>query len=243
MRQETALDAGLAAYMERYGRDWTTPERVREYVDREDSQGPERYDGLNYLIALVPFERTDRVQILEIGGGQATLAAALLDQFPAGQATELDVSEPMRDLALERMVRFGPRFEYAVGDFVDGVMVGDIPTAFDVVISTRAIHHLPTPRKADLYRDIFSHLNNGGCFFNLDSVAPGSPELEAIYRDASARLRADRPNPQRAERPALPGHYYDPVETHLASLGAAGFEPVDVFWKQMNMTLIGGYKP
>ena len=243
MRQDVVPDAALAAYMERYGRDWTTPQAVRDYVDREESQGPDRYDGLNYLLAFVPCDRSREIEVLDLGGGQGMLAAAFLDHFPAARAIELDVSEPMRDLAVERMARYGDRFRYCVGDFVDGVLVGDIPSAVDVVVSTRAIHHLPGPNKAALYKDIFDHLKPGGCFFNLDTVAPTSDRLAAVYRDASANFRGDRPNPARGDRPALPGHYYEPAEAHLASLKVAGFNPVDLFWKQMNMTLIGGFKP
>jgi trans-aconitate 2-methyltransferase len=232
-------------YVGRYGHDWTDPEKVKDYVDRSDAQ-EDRYAALKYMVAFIPFDRALRIRILDIGAGQGVIAAAVLDQFPAGEAVGLDVSEPMRDFAMERMAKYGKRFSYHLGDFADGELPGDLQGPFDVAVSSRAIHHLPAENKAALYKDIFAHLTPGGCFFNLDTVAPSQPELRGTYRDASRYLRGERPDRSgtgAGRGGALTGHYYEPAQTHLEALRAAGFNPVDVFWKQMNVALIGGYRP
>lgn len=240
MRQDMTVDE----YVARYGHDWTDQTKVQEYVDRSDQQ-EDRYAGLKYMAALVPFDHALKIRILDIGAGQGVIGAAIMDEFPASQCVGLDVSEPMRDLAMERMAGYGARFGYHIGDFADGELPGDLPGPFDVAVSSRAIHHLPTPQKASLYKDIFDHLTPGGCFFNLDTVAPGTERLRALYRQAGRNLRGgvERGGGGGGQRGPLGGHYYDSAETHLANLLAAGFEPVDVFWKQMNVALIGGYKP
>jgi tRNA (cmo5U34)-methyltransferase len=226
------------AYLERYGHDWRTPERVREYVERVDRELDQRADGLAVMLALVPFEPDAALRVLDVGTGPGLIASRVLDAFPAARAIGLDVSEPMRDEAQQRMAGYGERFTFVLGDFVGG----DLPVAgpFDIVVSSRAIHHIPAQLKQRLYRAIFSGLGPGGGFFNLDSIAPAEEALRPVFRQASARL-AGRPPDTSAAHP--PGHYYDTVEDHLRFLREAGFTQVDCFWKRLALALVGGYRP
>ena len=223
-------------YLERYGHDWRSPERVREYVDRVDREIDQRAEGLAVLLALLPFSRDQAVSVLDIGCGPGLIASRVLDAVPTAQAVGLDVSEPMREVAGQRMASYGERFRFVLADFVEG----DLPDAgpFDIVVSSRAIHHIPAEHKQRLYRAIFSALRPGGCFFNLDSVAPAEEGLRPIFRDASARL-AGHPPELGAGR--LPGHYYDTVDDHLRFLREAGFTNVDCFWKRLGLALVGGF--
>ena len=52
-----------------------------------------------------------------------------------------------------RMARFGERFSYMFGDFADGVLPPNVVEAgpYDLVVSARAIHHLPAELMASLY--------------------------------------------------------------------------------------------
>lgn len=254
MVEDTQRELTAEAFIERYGHDWTSAEKVHEYVERSDRQATDRAEGFALMAAFAPFERDQQIRILDIGSGQGTVAAALLDAFPHAQAVGLDISEPMMQIAMERMARYGGRFQYCLGDFADGALPGDLPRPFEIAVASRSIHHLPAENKRRLYREIFDSLMPGGCFFNLDTVAPSDEGLRAIYRQASRALRerrgGDDPGregwPDRGARPegwqGLPGHYYDTAEAHLGFLAEAGFAPVDCFFKRMNNALIGGYK-
>lgn len=229
---------------EPWGHHWKEPERVREYVDRTDRQADERAGSFRYLVGLVPFDHAHAVRILDIGSGHGVVAGALLDQFPNGSAVGLDISEAMMAIGRERMARYGVRFRYHVGDFADGELPADLSGPFDVVVSSRAIHHLPSENKRQLYRAIFMILAGGGCFFNLDMTAPRDDSLKEIYRRAGEIVhgpRAERPMP-RANRTSRHAHFPQTVEEHLGLLSEAGFDPVDCFWKQLGNSLVGGYK-
>lgn len=242
MAEEIGRATGLP--WERYGHDWTDVEKVREYVERDDQRAGERAETFAHLAAFVPFERAHPLRILDIGAGHGVVAAALLDAFANASAVGLDASEPMMEVALERMAPYGDRFRYYLGDFADGDLPGDLLGPFEVAVSSRAIHHLPAPQKRRLYQAVFQVLTPGGCFFNLDTVAPPDDYLRELYRNASGFLRGrpvDSASP-RQNWPGLPGHYYDTEKDHLRFLAEAGFDPVDCFWKRMNNALIGGYK-
>jgi len=229
------------AYVERYGHAWNEPELAREYVERNESGENPRAEGFQVMIGVAPFNKTDSFRVLDIGSGQGSVAALVLDAFPNATAVGLDVSEPMRDIAAERMGRYGDRFNYQLGDFVDG----DLPVTgqFDLAVSSRAIHHLPTPNKQRLYAAIFQSLNPGGAFFNLDSVAPTDEDLRRRYRIAGRVMRGEPADGgDRGNRPSLPGHYFEPLDEQLGLLRTAGFTSVDCFWKRLGMTLLGGYK-
>ena len=233
------------AYVERYGHEWNVFEAAKEYVDRTDTEAEQRADAFHTLVGLVPHEAKDAIRVLDIGSGQGTAAAYLLDGFPNSRAVGLDVSEPMRQIATERMARYGDRFRYHLGDFVDGTLPNDMGGAFDVVVSSRAIHHLPTAKKQLLYTAIFQNLKPGGSFFNLDNVPPQEQYLRARYRDAGTVLRGEKVDYSAppSNRPSTPGHYWDSLAEHLRMLTEAGFSPVDCFWRRLAITLIGGYRP
>ncbi|MBM2810803.1 MAG: Methyltransferase type 12 [Chloroflexi bacterium] len=229
-------------YIERYGHDWTSPDLVRDYVERSDREADQRAEGLEIMAAMVPYEKSAPVRILDIGSGQGSVAAVLLDAYPNAMAVGLDVSDVMMKVAGERMARYGNRFRYHLGDFVDGTLPTDLVGPFDVVVSARAIHHLPTDQKRSLFRAIFNALAPGGGFFNLDMAPPREDLLKVHYRRAGSFMRGEPVGSARTPRPPTPGHYWETVEDQLSYLSGAGFSPVDCFWKRLANALVGGYK-
>ncbi|MEA2640454.1 MAG: tRNA (cmo5U34)-methyltransferase [Chloroflexota bacterium] len=230
------------AYVERYGHEWFSLETARAYVARTDQEGDDRADAFRVMASLVPFNPSDSFRILDIGSGQGVVAQVVLDAFPSSSALAIDVSEPMMTIAQERMARYGKRFDYVLGDFIDGGLPGAEGT-FDVIVSSKAIHHLKPPQKQQLFTTIYQALNPGGVFFNLDTVAPADDVLRARYRAAGRVLRG-LPAEETAgvNRAPTGGHYYITAAEHLQFLRNAGFPTVDVFWKRLGVSLIGGYK-
>lgn len=232
------------AYVARYGHEWNSPDLAREYVERSDRTAQLRADGFRIMLGLLPFEQSAPFRVLDIGTGQGFVAGLVLDAFPEARAIGLDVSEPMMQIARKRMAVYGDRFSYCLGDFVDGDLPGDVGAPFDVAVSSRAIHHLPPEKKQLLYRSIYRALNPGGCFFDLDSAAPPDDYLRERIRAAGRYLQGESAErgPERAGRIPLAGHYFITVGEHMRFLREAGFTSVDLFWKRLGMTLLGGYK-
>src|SRR5262249_39670135 len=158
---------------ERSGHNWHVADEAREYVERVDRED-RRAEGLALLTRLV---QTTPRRVLDVGTGQGLLAALFLDAFPSPEAVGLGSSRPMRAIATERMAPFGDRFQFVLGDFLSGALPPTLAGQFDVVVSSRAIHHLPSDAKQRLYAAIFDVLNPGGAVFNLDGARPADRDL------------------------------------------------------------------
>lgn len=221
----------------RAGHHWKEADRVADYVQNTDTAFPEAQEVYGILIATQPFERDATLRILDIGSGHGVVAGALLSALPNATAVGLDMSEPMMAEGRVRMAPFGDRFSYHVGDFADGEIPDDLEGTFDLIVSARAIHHLLSPDKAKLYAQIFSRLNDGGAFYNIDNMRPRDEFFRGVYRKMGHR--GTRPQgmgtPSGTERP-------DPVDDQVTWLRDAGFSHVDCLWKKLGRAMIVGYK-
>ena len=222
---------------------WKEPERVAEYIERWDREAEDTKRIFDVLTSIIPHDRQAAIRVLDVGSGHGVVAAAVLDAFPNATAVGLDISEAMMEEGSERMKRFGSRFRYQVGDFADGVLPDELGT-FDVVVSSRAIHHLTGDGKKSLFTSIYEHLDNGGCFLDIDNMRPRDDFMRGRYSYAADPNAAPRP-PRPADAPPRQGggrEFPEPVENQLDYLTAAGFPHVDCVWKSLGRALIGGFK-
>ena len=237
-----------ASSEQRAGHEWHEADRVAAYITRTDGEAAERGPIFDLMTRLIPSETDAPLSVLDIGSGHAVVAAAVLDRFPNAKAIGLDISDAMMAEGSQRMSRFGDRFRYVVGDFADGVLPPQVTSAgpFDVVVSARAIHHLPGPQMATLYASIFENLTPGGAFFNIDAADAPTHLLDTAYRRANADPRESRRRDRTEaefKQSQIDRQRDAPLAKHIEWLEAAGFESADCFWKRLSLALVGGYKP
>ena len=227
------------------GHHWQEPDRVAQYL--ESSDGRERATVFSLMTKLVNAEKDARLDILDIGSGHGPVAAAYLDAFPNAHAIGLDISDAMMAEGCKRMARFGDRFRYMVGDFGEGTLPQNVVQAgpYDLVVSSRAIHHLPPERMKRLYSDIHANLKPGGAFFNLDTASPENDFLADLFRSIRRTEQSSRPlrDPNAVPHTARFYHHKEAtLARHLEWLKGAGFVGYECFWKHLGRALIGGWR-
>ena len=202
--------------------EWTSPEHALAYLRRADTI-PHRAEGEATLLEEVPKEAA---RILDLGSGDGRLLGLLLLACPAARGVAVEFSPPMLDRLRERFSGEG-RVQV-----VDHDLEQPLPPlgTFDVVASSFAIHHLPHPRKRELYQEVWAVLGPGGVFCNLEHVASPSPRLHGRFLDALGLAPGEED----------PSNKLLDMETQLGWLREAGFEDVDCYWKWRELALLIG---
>jgi len=203
---------------------WTETQHAREYLERADLIS-HRGEGET---ALLEFIAARARRILDLGTGDGRLLALVRREHPETEAVAVDFSPAMLEAARERFA----------GDsrvsIVEHNMDSPLPRVgkFDAVISSFAIHHLVHARKRQLYGEIYTALNGGGVFCNLEHVASPTPRLhEEFLQRIGFTVETEDPSNKLLD-----------VETQLGWLREIGFAEVDCHWKWRELALLVGMR-
>lgn len=202
------------------------------------------------MAALLPFGPDDEFTFADLGAGTGNCARAVLAEYPRSRAILADFSAEMMGAGEEQMQPYAGRYQYVEFDLSKhGAWPGEIPAALDAVLTSLCVHHLPDPRKAGLFAEVFARLAPGAWYLNYDPVKTADPVVTAAWQRA-----ADRANPAAAhrrehltdeERARWENHvrFIAPLEPQLDHLRAAGFAGVDVYYKRLEYVIFGGCRP
>jgi SAM-dependent methyltransferase len=206
---------------------WQDPEFARAWT-AQDNQADILDLPRRMASGLVAQDRPEVRVVLDVASGPGAFLATFLRQFPDARGVCSDASPTMLETARERLAEFGDRVEYVLGDMTDLRGAG-LPGEVDVVITSRASHHLDRSSLRDFYVEAAGLLAPGGWLLNLDHIGPD----ETWNR----RLRALRKTFRAATGGADEGvkhHHNYPlcgIQDHLDGIAAAGLTDVDMPWR------------
>jgi SAM-dependent methyltransferase len=217
--------------------DWSDEDFVASWIERQKERAPERRREFVKVRALIPKTPQQEFRYLNLGAGHGELDELLLDHFKGANAVLVDTSLAMLAAARKRLARFGERVEYVQANLAKEAWTGAVSGPFDIVVSSKAVHHLEEPHLIrELYAAVYRMAGHGGMFLNLDYVRPARPMLAALApwaaKDPEAGLSGHRPHDDE------PGS----LAEHLGWLVEAGFGTADVLWKDMNLALMVGVR-
>src|SRR5262249_16999165 len=142
---------------------------------------PDRSRQVDVMIRLLQSAPHAPRRILDVGAGDATLLATLLQTFPDASGMAVDFSPPMLEQARNRLASLVSRATVIEADLSTPNGQTLVAGSCDAVVSGFAIHHLPHERKRALYEEIYSRLNEGGTFINCEHVSSPTPRLERLF--------------------------------------------------------------
>ncbi len=202
--------------------EWQSADHASAYLERAD-RVPHRAEGEAALLDELP---ASVHRVLDLGSGDGRLLALVLHSRPAVRGVAVDFSP----LMLDRLrTRFGSTPAVEVVEHDLGRPLPDLGR-FDVVTSSFAIHHLDHARKRALYGEIWSALELGGVFCNLEHVASASAYGHGRFLEALGTT------PEEED----PSNKLLDVHTQLEWLRTIGFTDVDCYWKWRELALLAG---
>ena len=204
---------------------WTSADHASDYLGRAGSIA-HRGEGEATLLEFIP---PDTRRVLDLGTGDGRLLALVKSSLAdAVEATAVDFSPAMLAAAGKRFA--GDSSVTIVTHNLDHPL--PVLGSFDAVVSSFAIHHLVHERKRELYTEIYTLLNAGGVFCNLEHVASATPRLHEEFLNALG-LTAETEDPS--------NKLLD-LQIQLQWLREIGFVDVDCLWKWRELALMVGRK-
>ena len=229
---------------------WKSDIGVSFWRSREGDRARRDAERRVMMAELLPFAPGEPFTFVDLGAGTGAAARTVLDHYPAAHAVLADFSPQMMAQGEVELEPYAGRYTYVEFDLTAaGGWPTSIPGPVDAVISSLSVHHLKDDRKQSLFAEILAHLAPGGWYLNYDPVMPPDPVVEEAWlragdrRDPSAEHRRKHMTDEEKLRYANHVRYMIPLEPQVGFLRAAGFEGVDVFWKELDYVIYGGRRP
>ena len=228
---------------------WKSAEHIDYWVATADERERRRGHHRRLLAALLPFAEDEEFTFVDLGAGTGAAARAILDHYGASSAILADFSPQMMEEGRRALAAYGGRYTYVEIDLAAGRWPKAIPHDAAAIVSSLCVHHLPDEGKQALFRGVIEHLAPAAWYFNYNPVITDDPVIEEAWQRAGDRLdpeaaakRASR-TPEEQSRYENHVRHMSPLDLQLGLLRAAGFEAVDVYWKELDHVIYGGRRP
>jgi tRNA (cmo5U34)-methyltransferase len=229
---------------------WKSEQGISDWIATAEDRERQRARPRRLMAELLAFDDRDAFTFVDLGAGTGAAAQAVLDRYPASRAVLADYSPQMVEEGRRVLAPYEGRYRYIEIDLAAGHWPAELAEGLDAVISSLCVHHLPDERKEQLFAEILQRLAPGAWFFNYDPVAATEPSVEALWqrvvdaRDpvAVANKRAHR-SPDEQARWENHVRHIVPVDLQVGFLQSAGFDAIDVYWKELDHVIYGGRRP
>jgi tRNA (cmo5U34)-methyltransferase len=229
---------------------WHSAEAVRAWAADAGRTDRDHQASRQLMAMLLPFAGDDEFTFCDLGAGTGAASRVILETYPRSTAVLADFSAEMMRAGERELEPFAGRYRYAEFDMsAPGDWPAGIPVALDAVVTSLCVHHLPDERKQSLFAEIFGHLVPGGWYLNYDPVLAPDALTAATWERAADRWDPEAAYRRRHRSPVDQARwenhirYLAPLDQQLGYLWSAGFEGIDIFYKQLENVVYGGRRP
>jgi len=199
-------------------RDLRTPEDINQWIDRLNSDWPERAEVMAHIRDQLKSLPVARPHVIELGSGPGLLAEFLLTEIPQMTYIGLDSSELLLTYAQEILTPFSDRARLIQADLNSDGWPNLLSEEAHAIVSMQSLHDLGGEAQVNrIYGIANKLLAPGGLFLNADLIVP--PQQE---------------NPKNPGRRSIP--------RHLELLQAHGYERVSCSLEAGEFGCVVGYK-
>lgn len=228
---------------------WKDPATAAQWA-AETAEREKRRGWPRALVAeLLPFNQGDTFTFADLGAGTGVGAAAVLARYPNAHAVLVEFSPQMAAEGRTALSEYEGRYRYLEVDIASGVWPDELSGGLHAVTTSLFVHHLPDLRKRALFAEVRERLVPGGWFYDYDQVTAPDPSVQSAWertidaRDPEAAARRAQRTPQEQARYENHVRYLGPLAPQISFLHEAGFEAVDVYWKELDQVILGGRNP
>jgi len=235
---------------------WKLPAIVNRFLSYRAAI-PLAQEQIGVMISILNSSMKPVESFLDLGCGDGILGAAILGEYPFARGVLVDFSEPMLEQAREQLQDYTDQLILENLDYGDPAWISKMQAhaPFDAIVSGYSIHHQPDARKRQVYAEIFSLLQPGGWFINIEHVSSAAELNINLFENhyVTARYGMEKQNggtrtfEQIAEeyrsRPDKAANILAPVELQCEWLRGTGFEEVDCYFRIYELAVFAGRRP
>ena len=201
---------------------------------------PEYQAAQRLLVDLLPFDRREKIRILDLGSGPGTLSELVLERYPQSEVLAFDLTQEMLDSAKFRLSHFGSRFQILQGDYRNKELFG---AGYDAILAGMTLHHLTDNERKTGFQDFLLALNPGGIFLSQDIVMDQDPFISEWHYNLWRKFMRDNGEDDSLwyEKHKEKDHPAS-VESLKSWLIEAGFVHSACHWQYWNFSVISATK-
>ena len=214
-------------------------------------------EQIGIMMSILKSRQQPVKNFIDLGCGDGILGATILNEYPSAHGVLADFSEPMLAQAREQLNGFSSQLVFENLDYGDPAWVSRMQAygPFDAIVSSYSIHHQPDARKREIYAEIYSLLEPGGWFINIEHIASEAQLTVDLFNKhiidhwyEQEKLKGGtRTYEEIAEtfmnRPDKDANILLSVDQQCNWLRELGYEQVDCYFRIYELAVFGGRKP
>jgi tRNA (cmo5U34)-methyltransferase len=191
------------------------------------------------LLALIPFERTASLRVIDLGCGPGLLAANVLAEFPNAHLTALDLTSEMIEACRDRLLG-NDRVTYQIGDFRND----EFGSGYDVILASLSLHHMTLTERPTFAEHAFQSLAPGGFLISAEVIIDESLDVrEQQYELWRRYMVAQGEDGNSWYKKHVAKDHPVEISSWISTLKRAGFASVGCFFRYLNFAIVGASRP